>query len=339
MVKISFIIPFYNGNQYFRECIDSLYNQDVPQTDYEVIVVDDCSTNADSVKMLQDISLQHENIRIVNNDHNLRAGGSRNHGIREAKGKYLWFVDQDDQIEKQCLGHILEVMESDQLDYVSFNYLHFSDMDEYTWVEDVTTPCEVMSGQEYALNVLGGKLWENHWSTSVWHQVYRKGFLVEHDAYFNEFSFYEEFGVRIPALMYAERMRVIPGTFYHYRFNKNSVIHTEVLVGGRPLFDQSINVGNYILEFSRDLRPVSEYFSKYFCDSAISSINSFTNMLLRISLAEKRVFFKYVRLNADMVDELMPLFNHTNRLLLRYPWLLFFRYRFTMIHRKIRKRK
>ena len=339
MVKISFIIPFYNGNHYFEECIDSIYNQDVPQSDFEVIVVDDCSPDAGSVKMLHDIGLQHENFRIVNNDHNMRAGGSRNHGIRESKGKYLWFVDQDDQVEKQCLGHILEVMETDQLDYVSFNYLYFSDKDTTTRVAEVTVPCEVMSGQEYALNVLGGDIWGNRWSTSVWHQVYRKAFLEEHSAYFNEFSFYEELGVRIPALMYAKRMRVIPGAFYHYRLNENSVIHTEVLVGGRPLFDQSLNAGNYILEFSQDLKPISEYFSKYFYDSAIWRINSFTKGVLRISPAENRVFFKYVRLNAGMVDRLMPLLSHTNRLLVKYPWLSFLLYPFNLMFRRIRKKK
>ena len=43
MVRLSFIVPFYNVEPYIEECIRSLYNQDISQEEYEVICVDDCS--------------------------------------------------------------------------------------------------------------------------------------------------------------------------------------------------------------------------------------------------------------------------------------------------------
>ena len=43
MLRLSFIVPFYNVEPYIEECIRSLYNQNIPQEEYEVICVDDCS--------------------------------------------------------------------------------------------------------------------------------------------------------------------------------------------------------------------------------------------------------------------------------------------------------
>ena len=107
MTKLSFIIPYYNGGKYIVECLKSIYNQDIPEAEYEVILVDDCSTDKDSIALVEQFAKEHSTLHIIRNECNLRCGGSRNAGLLQAKGEYVWFVDQDDYIAPNCLGHIV----------------------------------------------------------------------------------------------------------------------------------------------------------------------------------------------------------------------------------------
>ncbi len=92
-MKLSVVIPYYNGERWIGKCLDSLLNQDMPVSDYEIIVVDDGSTN--SVEMVQDYSKKHENIKYARQP-NAGQSAARNHGLDMAKGEYVFFLDCDD---------------------------------------------------------------------------------------------------------------------------------------------------------------------------------------------------------------------------------------------------
>ncbi|MBR1787478.1 MAG: glycosyltransferase [Paludibacteraceae bacterium] len=66
-VKLSFVIPFYNGGKYIRECIESLYLQDIPKNDYEVLIVDDCSSNVDDISLIQALEAFYPTLHIIHN--------------------------------------------------------------------------------------------------------------------------------------------------------------------------------------------------------------------------------------------------------------------------------
>lgn len=69
LLKLSIIIPFYNSASYIGRCLDTVYNQDIPEDEYEVICINDCSTD-----MSRDIVLEyqknHENIVFIENERN-----------------------------------------------------------------------------------------------------------------------------------------------------------------------------------------------------------------------------------------------------------------------------
>lgn len=121
MIRLSFIVPFYNVEPYIEECIRSLYNQDIPQEEYEVICIDDCSPDGSQAIVKR---LQHEypTLRLLVHTENKRQGGARNTGLKEAKGKYIWFVDSDDTIQSNCLKMMLEQAESEGLDILRFYF-------------------------------------------------------------------------------------------------------------------------------------------------------------------------------------------------------------------------
>ena len=89
MLKVTVVIPVYNGSRYLRESINSVLAQTFQ--DYEIVCVDDGSTD-DSVSLLQEYG---QRIRVVRQD-NSGQSAARNAGVKLARGEYIAFLDQDD---------------------------------------------------------------------------------------------------------------------------------------------------------------------------------------------------------------------------------------------------
>ena len=121
MLRFSFIVPFYNVELYIEECIRSLYNQDIPWDEYEVICIDDCSPDG-SRKIVEKLQTEYPTLKLLTTPENLRQGGARNMGLDIARGKYIWFVDSDDYIKPNCLKRLLKQAEAEDLDILDFDF-------------------------------------------------------------------------------------------------------------------------------------------------------------------------------------------------------------------------
>lgn len=101
---VSIIMPSYNTGAFIKKTIQSVLNQSYEN--WELIIVDDCSTdNTDEVVLP---FLNDQRIRYIKNEKNSGAAVSRNRALREAKGKWIAFLDSDDlwlpeKLEKQVL--------------------------------------------------------------------------------------------------------------------------------------------------------------------------------------------------------------------------------------------
>ncbi len=110
---LSFVVPIYNVKDYLRECIDSLLNQNVD--DYEIILVDDGSTDGSGV-ICDEYALNHNIINVIHQK-NMGQATARNIGIYRSTGNYIAFIDGDDFIEKECLHNIQDyIMANDSPD-------------------------------------------------------------------------------------------------------------------------------------------------------------------------------------------------------------------------------
>ena len=124
-VKLSFVVPVYNVEQYLRKCVDSLLAQDYD--DYEIILVDDGSTDNspqicdDYARRVESGMWKVENIRVIHQK-NGGLSAARNTGIKAAKGEYICFVDSDDYWEPNVLGGLIAQIERDKLDVLRFKY-------------------------------------------------------------------------------------------------------------------------------------------------------------------------------------------------------------------------
>ena len=95
MVKISIIVPTYNGEQYILKCINSLLDQTLKEI--EIIVIDDGSTDNTKNLVLQ---IKDPRVKYYYQKNQMQ-GAARNYGIKLAKGEYIAFVDDDDYVDSK----------------------------------------------------------------------------------------------------------------------------------------------------------------------------------------------------------------------------------------------
>lgn len=110
-MDISIIIPNYNRKDSLRQCLESFFNQDYPQENFEIIVVDDGSSDG-TEQMLKELSKERPNLRYFSQSHKGPAA-ARNLGIKYAKADIIGFTDNDcilksDWIRKMVSAHRLE---------------------------------------------------------------------------------------------------------------------------------------------------------------------------------------------------------------------------------------
>lgn len=119
MIKLSFIVPIYNTENYLDECISSLYNQGLNEYEFEVLLIDDGSLDS-SLSLANQWSQKYNNIRVFHQANQGQAV-ARNYGIENARGKYLMFVDSDDYLLPQKLYDLLNIIDKHKLDALIYN--------------------------------------------------------------------------------------------------------------------------------------------------------------------------------------------------------------------------
>lgn len=122
-MDISVIIPIYNVKDYVLDCLHSVANQ-TKKNGVECILVDDRGTD-NSMEIAEKFVSSYNGMidfRIYHHDKNKGLSAARNSGIREAKGKYLYFLDSDDTIYPNCLNIMFDSAEKYDADLVQGSY-------------------------------------------------------------------------------------------------------------------------------------------------------------------------------------------------------------------------
>ena len=118
-ILISFIVPAYNVEPYLKECLDSIVRLNMRGQGWEIIVVNDGSTDG-TAALLADYSKSHAEVSVITQE-NLGLSAARNVGMRHARGKYVCFVDADDHL--YAAQPPLDVLEGKDIDIVGVNLL------------------------------------------------------------------------------------------------------------------------------------------------------------------------------------------------------------------------
>ena len=122
-INVSVIVPIYKVERYLDECLKTIVRQ--TSDNFEIICVEDCSTD-NSMKILEEYAVNHEEIRVIQHEKNRGLSASRNTGIENARGRYIQFVDSDDILCKNVCSTLWHIANSHDADSVFFDIKRIS---------------------------------------------------------------------------------------------------------------------------------------------------------------------------------------------------------------------
>ena len=124
---VSIITPAYNAAAYIAETIESVLAQ--TYTNWEMLIVNDCSKD-NTVEIVQSYAAKDKHIKLINLKQNSGAAAARNTAIKNAKGRYIAFLDSDDLWKKEKLQKQIEFMQQNGYAFTYTSYEHFKEIKE-----------------------------------------------------------------------------------------------------------------------------------------------------------------------------------------------------------------
>lgn len=305
MTTVTIIVPVYKVEKFLDRCVTSLRKQTLQ--DIEIILVDDGSPDR-CPEMCDALAEQDSRIRVIHKE-NGGLSSARNAGLKAAKGKYVGFVDSDDDVKPDMYEKMLSVMESETVDFVMSDYIRIpaagapylktlnirSGRYDKTALREEIFPSLIMGE-----NVDYGPL------LSVGHCLYKTDFLRSNGFFFDEEVRWSEDNIFSAIVGYhADSFYYLKGEgLYHY-YQNSGTITTGYRPGAwnvyctmnRHLHDVFDRVADY--DFSRQLKLHMIYY-------ACNCINQACSQSREIALADIRSILHTQQLTAAFQDFPLP---------------------------------
>lgn len=169
-IKVSVVVPTYNTGEYVERCAASLFGQSMDAADYEVVYVDDGSTD-DTPQRLRAVVAQHPNARLIEIEPSGWPGRPRNVGVQNARGTYVQFVDHDDELGHEALERMYAFAARNRADVLLGKMTSTMVRPRALWRRSIDA-CTVEN--EQLMQSLSP------------HKMFRRAFLLEHGLRFPE---------------------------------------------------------------------------------------------------------------------------------------------------------
>lgn len=219
MIKITIAIPAYNVEAYVERCLQSTVSQDLPSEEYEVIIINDGSTDG-TLERIRLFSAEHPNI-VVFDKKNEGLSLTRNMVIDKARGEYILFLDSDDYLQDNCLQDIYTKMSINSLDILEHGFVNVDgsgkelEHSAFDYITKRESGC-VVTGRDYMLQ-------QNDIVSIICSKVYRLKFLRDNNLRMFPIRHEdEEFTPR--ALYLAKRVMYDPARYYIYVVREGSIM-------------------------------------------------------------------------------------------------------------------
>lgn len=245
----SIIIPIYNGiSNDLPYCLNSIWEQSLDKELYEVICIDDCSTDT-TLQWLKEQQKIYDNLFVIENEQNIRQGASRNKGVRAAKGKYICFIDQDDYYHKESITKVYNHLKDSDLELLIVDCAYQSPGKESNTLQHNFPHRGVMTGDE--------QIERNSIPYAPWKFVFLRSLMVDNNHFFSENERIEDVDWVHKLTHYAKRTQYQPILMIHY--NKSSISTTMTAFSSKEIIYSSLRLAyrmhvmiNTIFENSND---------------------------------------------------------------------------------------
>ncbi|MEE0866244.1 MAG: glycosyltransferase family 2 protein [Clostridia bacterium] len=220
MPKISFIVPVYNTGLYIKNCLDSIINQTFKE-EIEIILIDDGSTD-NSDELIKEYIEKNNSKDIIKyyTKENEGIAKTRNFGIDKANGKYIFFVDSDDYIDKETIKKLKPYIDED-IDMIKFKLQRIDKNNNI--LEKVDGPIFTKISGEEAFNKLYS---EDVLLDSPCVYVIKRNLFTKNNFKFNR-TYHEDFGLIPLIILKAKSFVSIPDYLYYYVQGENSITRND----------------------------------------------------------------------------------------------------------------
>lgn len=240
--KLSIIIAAYNVDQYIEKCINSCVHQDISPDLYEIIVVNDGSTD-NTLMILGNLYKKIPNLKVVHQE-NSGLGASRNTGLKVSNSDYVWFIDGDDYLEENCLSGILCLLEKQKLDVLVMNYsLAFEENGDVIKLSNIW---------KYVNDVTSGTTFyaSNYEKSHTWLFVFKRALFYDNCLFFKARINMQDSELLPKLMFHAKRVAHLNKVCYYYLQQNNSFTNTNNGQKRYNYFKSIIEVRKSLDEFS-----------------------------------------------------------------------------------------
>ena len=243
-MKFSIIIPIYNVEKYVEQCLESVDGQSYE--DYEIILVNDGSTDASEAICKSFVANSNRNYQIINQA-NGGLSAARNTGLAAAKGQWIVFVDSDDYISTDLLKILDTAMAKNDADLYTFNHNRIDANGNFVAkklyaVENARLSFKSeaeMTKYIYDEFLNYGLGWE------AWGMIYKRSIIEENNISFQDTKdvFAEDLCFALQYLMHVNSIYVLCDLLYNYRIRPGSLLET---VDSKSVLPRIYNLAEYI---------------------------------------------------------------------------------------------
>lgn len=214
---ISIILPVYNVEKYIVSCLRSIAEQTFK--DYELLIIDDCGLD-NSIEHAQDyLSNIDIDWHLIHQSRNCGVSAARNRGILESKGKYVMFVDSDDELTRDCLSILANPTAQTNYDIIIGGFENFGKKTEQFKSERE----KILLSNEDVIECYA----KGGWHIMPWNKLCRKDFIIENNLLFLDGqALHEDFIWSFEVACKAKTAFVTDRVTYRYRINNESVMNT-----------------------------------------------------------------------------------------------------------------
>ncbi len=267
---ISIIIPMYNTEKYISECLESILAQTFEN--YEVIVVDDCSTDNSAAIVESYIpKFRRGGVDRLNllklKVNSGGAGKPRNKGLRFALGEYVFFMDSDDSMMRDGFEKLYRAAEKYDADVIHCDKCYQTEdenipTDKSTLKERVRN-AEIISSPTYMPDdpvERVKKFMECKFSWEPWNHLIRRTLLIENDIKFSNLSIVDDSLFSFFVMCMAEKIICLPEAFYIWR-NRTDSNSREILDVAKTVHRRAGDIFkliNHLEKFCNEFEPFKE---------------------------------------------------------------------------------
>ncbi len=207
--KISVIIPVYNREKYIKNCLEVITNQ--TYKDLEIIIVNDGSSD-NSINIIN--TFTDERIKLIHHEKNQGLSAARNTGIDNATGKYIHFMDDDDEVNPEFYKYLITASEK-----------HQADVSVCSLIIQYRLSNSLKYGKEIVVSDTVEKFKTSHMMRHgyVWRYLFKTDFIQKNNLNFEYGRFCEDGIFSFMAIFYANKVVTVPKAVYNYTDTPNSI--------------------------------------------------------------------------------------------------------------------